>query len=46
MTPGQVWWLIEDMMPPEILSRESDRVELYDMLQAAKAKYANRKEAE
>ena len=38
MTPGQVWWLIEDMMPPEAISKTSDLEEMYDMLKREKAK--------
>lgn len=41
MTPGQVWWLIEDMLPEPDLNREEEMAEAYKMLKAAKAKEAN-----
>lgn len=40
MAPGQVWWVVEDKMPPEAVSRESDRAEVRKMIKAAKAKEA------
>ena len=38
MTPGQVWWLVEDMMPKEALRRPKDMHEVYNMVKRAKAK--------
>lgn len=38
MTPGQVWWLIEDMTPEDVLSRPDEMAEVRRMIDAAKAK--------
>ena len=38
MTPGQVWWLVEDMMPDSILKRPKELKELVDMVKASKLK--------
>lgn len=40
MTPGQVWWLIEDMMPETILSKPAELAELRDMVKKSKAREA------
>lgn len=45
MTPGQVWWLIEDMMPETIFSKPKELDELRDMVKKAKAKHAKEKDA-
>lgn len=38
MAPGQVWWLIEDMMPEEALQRSKDMGEVVNLVKASKAK--------
>ena len=38
MAPGQVWWLVEDMMPDSILKRPKELRELVDMVKKSKAK--------
>lgn len=45
MTPGQVWWLIEDMMPETILSKPKELAELRDMVKRSKAKESKNKDA-
>ena len=37
MTPGQVWWLIEDMMPKQALTRPKDMQEVVNMVRRSKA---------
>jgi hypothetical protein len=38
MTPGQVWWLVEDMMPKQVLRRPKDMQEVVSMVKRSKAK--------
>ena len=38
MAPGQVWWLVEDMMPDSILKRPKELKELVGMVKTSKAK--------
>lgn len=38
MTPGQVWWLVEDAMPKDVLTRPKELKELRDMVKRSKAK--------
>jgi len=38
MTPGQVWWLIEDAMPDVFKKQPKNMSEVRDMVKRAKAK--------
>lgn len=38
MTPGQVWWLVEDMMPQHVIKRPKELKEVVDMVKRSKAK--------
>jgi len=38
MAPGQVWWLIEDMMPESVKKRPAEMKEVRDMVKRAQAK--------
>ena len=38
MTPGQVWWLVEDMMPQSVIRKPKELKEVVDMVKRAKAK--------
>jgi len=45
MMPGQVWWLIEDMMPETIHSKPKELAELRDMVKRSKARDSKESEA-
>ena len=38
MTPGQVWWLVEDMMPQSVIRKPKELKEVVDMVKRSKAK--------
>ena len=38
MTPGQVWWLVEDMMPQSVIQKPKELKQLYDEVKARQAK--------
>jgi len=38
MAPGQVWWLIEDMMPKAAIKRPQEMQEVFKMVKQSKAK--------
>ena len=38
MTPGQVWWLVEDTLPRETIKRPKELKQLYDEIKARQAK--------
>lgn len=38
LPPGQCWWILNDVMPPEVRQDEDERGELLRMLREAQAK--------